>query len=120
MTSARAVAALFLCISAIAATKAPVKAKKPLLTPEQRAAQSIMKSMSLRDRVAQLIVGTCYGDAPATKSADYQKYRHWVRDLRIGGFIVANRVDHGAVRNAEPHAMALRSEERRVGKECRP
>jgi beta-N-acetylhexosaminidase len=63
--------------------------------------------MSLRDRVAQLIVGTCYGDAPATKSADYQKYRHWVHDLHIGGFIVANRIDHGAIRNAEPHAMAL-------------
>ncbi len=84
------------------------KAKKPApLTAEQRAAQTIMKSMSLRDRVAQLIVGTCYGDAPATKSAEYQKYKHWVHDLHIGGFIVANRVDHGAVRNAEPHAMAL-------------
>src|SRR5580698_7456544 len=103
------VAALSILCAAIlsAAAKAPVKPKKPALTPDQRAAQSIMKSMSLRDRVAQLIVGTCYGDAPATKSADFQKYRHWVRDLRIGGFIVANRVDHGAVRNAEPHAMAL-------------
>ena len=103
----RAALALLVSTAAIAATKATVKTKKPALTPDQRAAQSIMKSMSLRDRVAQLIVGTCYGDAPATKSADYQKYRHWVRDLRIGGFIVANRVDHGAVRNAEPHAMAL-------------
>jgi len=66
-----------------------------------------MKSMSLRDRVAQLIVGTCFGDAPAKKSPEYQKYKHWVHDLHIGGFIVANRIDHGAVRNAEPHAMAL-------------
>jgi beta-N-acetylhexosaminidase len=98
--------ALLLSVAAIAAKPAP-KAKKPPLTAEQRAAQSIMKSMSLRDRVAQLIIATCYGDAPATKSAEYQKYRHWVRDLRIGGFIVANRIDHGAVRNAQPHAMAL-------------
>jgi len=94
-------------IAAIAATKPTPKPKKPSLTPDQRAAQSIMKSMSLRDRVAQLIVGTCYGDAPATKSPEYQKYKHWVHDLRIGGFIVANRIDHGAIRNAEPHAMAL-------------
>jgi len=107
MKPARATLALVLSVAAIAAPKAPAKAKKPPLTPEQRAAQSIMKSMSLRDRVAQLIVATCYGDAPSTKSTEYQKYRHWVRDLRIGGFIVANRVDHGAVRNAEPHAMAL-------------
>jgi beta-N-acetylhexosaminidase len=103
----RAALALFVSVAAIAATKATVKTKKPALTPDQRAAQSIMKSMSLRDRVAQLIIGTCYGDAPATKSAEYVKYRHWVRDLHIGGFIVANRVDHGTVRNAEPHAMAL-------------
>ncbi len=107
MRSSRAGFAFFLSVAAIAATKATVKPKKPSLTPDQRAAQSIMKSMSLHDRVAQLIVGTCFGDAPATKSADYQKYRHWVRDLHIGGFIVANRVDHGAIRNAEPHAMAL-------------
>jgi beta-N-acetylhexosaminidase len=107
MKSARAALALLLSVAAMAAPKAPAKPKKPPLTPDQRAAQSIMKSMSLRDRVAQLIVATCYGDAPATKSQEYQKYKHWVRDLRIGGFIVANRVDHGAIRNAEPHAMAL-------------
>ena len=107
MKSARAALALLLSVAALAAPKPPAKAKKPALTADQRAAQSIMKSMSLRDRVAQLIVATCYGDAPSTKSQEYQKYKHWVRDLRIGGFIVANRVDHGAIRNAEPHAMAL-------------
>jgi beta-N-acetylhexosaminidase len=107
MRFSRAALALLLSVAAIAATKATVKTKKPVLTPDQRAAQSIMKSMSLRDRVAQLIVGTCYGDAPATKSPEYLRYRHWVHDLHIGGFIVANRIDHGAIRNAEPHAMAL-------------
>src|SRR5438132_11529017 len=106
MKCARAALALLLSVAAIAATKAPVKTKKTPLTAEQRAAQSIMKSMSLRDRVAQLIIATCYGEALATKSAEYQKYRHWVRDLRIGGFIVANRIDHGAIRNAQPHALA--------------
>jgi beta-N-acetylhexosaminidase len=103
----RAALVFLLSLAAAAASKAPVKAKKAALTPDQRAAQSIMKSMNLRDRVAQLIIGTCYGDAPSTKSAEYVKYRHWARDLRIGGFIVANRIDHGAIRNAEPHAMAL-------------
>jgi beta-N-acetylhexosaminidase len=107
MKSFGAALALVLSIAAFAAPKPPAKLKKAPLTPEQRAAQSIMKSMSLRDRVAQLIIATCYGDAPPTKSAEYQKYRHWVRDLRVGGFIVANRIDHGAIRNAEPHAMAL-------------
>jgi beta-N-acetylhexosaminidase len=106
MICARAALPLLLSITAIAATKPAVQKKAPL-TAEQRAAQALMKAMNLRDRVAQLIVGTCYGDAPPTKSADYQKYKHWVRDLHIGGFIVANRIDHGAIRNAEPHAMAV-------------
>jgi beta-N-acetylhexosaminidase len=107
MKSACAAVTLLLSVAALAAPKAPVKTKKAPLTADQRAAQSIMKPMSLRDRVAQLIIATCYGDAPGTKSPEYQKYKHWVRDLRIGGFIVANRIDHGAIRNAEPHAMAV-------------
>lgn len=111
MICARAALALLLSVAAgvtgMGASKPSVKPKKTPMTPEQRAARSIMKSMSLRDRVAQLIVGTCFGDAPAKKSPEYQKYKHWVHDLHIGGFIVANRIDHGAVRNAEPHAMAL-------------
>ena len=66
-----------------------------------------MRSLSLRDRVAQLVIGVCYGDVPSRKSAEFEKYRHWVRDLRIGGLIVNNRVENGVARNAEPHAMAL-------------
>lgn len=107
MQFSRAAVALLVGVAGIAATKPVVKTKKPALAPDQRAAQSILKSMTLRDRVAQLIVGTCYGEAPASKSAEFIKYRHWVHDLHIGGFIVANRIDHGAVRNAQPHAMAV-------------
>lgn len=107
MIGARLTLAIALTASLIAAAKPVAKAKKPPLTAEQKAAQSLMKSMSLRDRVAQLIVGTCYGEAPPTKSAEYQKYKHWVHDLHIGGLIVANRIDHGAIRNAQPHALAV-------------
>src|SRR6266446_4862515 len=97
---------LMLCAAALGAPAAKPK-RPPPLTPEQRAAQSMMKSMSLRDKVAQLVVGACYGDAPAAKSPEFQKYKHWVADLHIGGMIVINRVDHGLVRYAEPHAMAV-------------
>lgn len=86
---------------------AAAKTRKTSLTPEQRGAQSLMKTLSLRDKVAQLVIGVCYGDAPGKKSAEFQKYRHWVHDLHIGGLIVNNRVHNGLVRNAEPHAMAL-------------
>jgi beta-N-acetylhexosaminidase len=102
----RAILALTLCVAAFAA-KTTMKPKTPALTAEQRAAQLMMKPLSLRDRVAQLIIGACYGDAPSSRSAEFKKYDHWVHDLHIGGLIVVNRVQNGMVRYAEPHAMAV-------------
>jgi len=99
-------AALVLCLSAEAAAP-PAKAKAPQATTSQRSAQAMLKSMSLRDRIAQLVIGVCYGDAPSSRSPELQKYRHWVRDLRIGGLIVNNHVQYGLVRYAEPHTLAL-------------
>ncbi|HLH39252.1 MAG TPA: glycoside hydrolase family 3 protein [Bryobacteraceae bacterium] len=101
-----ALAALILC-GALWAAKPASKPKRPPLTPEQRVAQSILRGMSLRDRVAQLVIGVAYGDVPSRKSRDYEKYRHWVHDLRIGGLIINNHVQYGLVRNAESHAFAL-------------
>jgi beta-N-acetylhexosaminidase len=69
--------------------------------------QQWMRSLTLRDRVAQLISVACYGEAPATRSRDFQRFRHWVRDLHVGGLIVNNRIVQGQVRNAEPYAMAV-------------
>ena len=63
--------------------------------------------MSLRDKVAQLVIVAADGDVYSTKSPDYEKYRHWIADLRVGGIIINNASQYGLVRNAEPHAMAL-------------
>jgi beta-N-acetylhexosaminidase len=99
-------AALVLFVPAEAA-KPPVKPKAPPPTASQRSAQAMLKSLSLRDRIAQLVIGVCFGDAPSSRSPELQKYRHWVRDLHIGGLIVNNRVRYGLVRYAEPHTLAL-------------
>jgi len=90
-----------------AATPKPVKSKSAPLTPDQRAVQGLMKPMSLRDKVAQLVIVVADGDVYSTKSPDYEKYRHWVADLRVGGIIINNASQYGLVRNAEPHALAL-------------
>ncbi len=87
---------------ALAATaQTPQKPKSPV----QPLAQQWLNSLSLRDRVAQLISMACVGENPSTRSRDFQKFRHWVADLHIGGLIVNNRVIGGQVRNAEPYAM---------------
>lgn len=101
---------LMLLLIAIAATGAvpkPPKSKTPPLTAEQRAVQAQLKSMSLRDKVAQLVIVTANGDVYSTSSPDYQKFRRWVAELHVGGIIINNASQYGLVRNAEPHAMAV-------------
>jgi beta-N-acetylhexosaminidase len=95
-------------LMALLVLHAVLRAAEPAPDKQSRGiVQQWMKTMTLRDRVAQLIAMPCYGENPGIRSADFRKYRHWVRDLHIGGLIVANRVVSGQVRNAEPFAMAL-------------
>src|SRR5215472_14950224 len=97
--------ALPLLMAALAfAAKPTPKPKAPPLTAEQRTAQSIVKRMSLRDQVAQLVIAVCHGEAYSTRSAEYRKYRHLVQDVHVGGLIVNNSTQYGLVRYAEPHA----------------
>ncbi len=102
-------AALLLATFVVSVTAATPRAKpKPApLTAEQRAAQALMKPMSLREKVAQLVIVTENGDVYSSKSPDYEKYRHWVADLHVGGIIINNGSQYGLVRNAEPHALAV-------------
>ena len=86
-------------------TAAPAKA--PVRSAEETAARTLLNGMTLRDRVAQLVIGVANGDVYGTQSEDYKKYRHWVRDLHIGGLIVNNDVEFGSARNANPYAMAV-------------
>lgn len=97
------------------ATKAPPakskssKASKaaPAASSDEATARSLLNAMTLRDRVAQLVIGVAYGDVYSTESDDYKKYRHWISDLHIGGLIVINEVEFGSARNANPYAMAV-------------
>lgn len=98
---------LVLAVAAVAATPKPPRPKAPPLTAEQRAVQAQMKSMSLRDKVAQLVVVTANGDVYSHTSPEFERYRHWIADLHVGGIIINNASQYGLVRNAEPHALAV-------------
>src|SRR5579862_4672188 len=102
MNMRRVVATFLIALPLVAA-----KPKPAPLTAEQRAVQGQMKTMSLRDKVAQLVVVSANGEVYSTKSPDYEKYRHWVADLHVGGIIINNASQYGLVRNAEPHALAV-------------
>ena len=62
--------------------------------------------MTLRDKVAQLVFVPFYGEAPNSRSQEYQKYLRLVRSLHVGGLVLVNRVRNGTVEHAEPFAMA--------------
>jgi beta-N-acetylhexosaminidase len=91
----------------------PAPAKPPAgaakLVPKLPATvDGILNAMTLRDRVAQLVMATCYGEGISVNSATFRKYRHWVEDVHVGGFIVANTAGrNGSIRPAEPAAMAI-------------
>ncbi len=66
----------------------------------------LLRSLSLRDRIAQLIVVRGYGDYPPPDNREYQQFIHWIRDIHVGGFIVAGRIKDGNVIPAQPFEMA--------------
>lgn len=84
------------------AERPAIKAK----VPPAPASTGIPSSLSLRDRIAQLIVIRAYGDYLSSRSAEYRTMTHWIRDLHVGGFIIANRIKNGNVVNAQPYEMA--------------
>ena len=92
-------------IQAATARKPAPAAKRPAATSSQVVAVW-MKSMTLRDKAAQLMIAPCFGENPNVRSAEYRRFLHYVQDLHMGGLIVLNRVVNGNVQNAEPFAMA--------------
>ncbi len=87
--------------------KPPATKSAPAATPAAtNPVAQWMKSMTLRDKIAQLMVVHSYGDSPAARTKEYKRLRHAVADLHVGGIIVINRVVRGSVVNAEPHEMA--------------
>ncbi len=66
----------------------------------------LLRSLSLHDRIAQLIIVRAYGDYPRSDDPEYKTLLRLVHEDRVGGFIVANRVRDGSVINAQPFEMA--------------
>src|SRR5579871_338595 len=106
----RALAAILVSTALFAATvrsktakPAPAKTIPEMNNPAVRA---WMRTLTLQEKVAQLVVMPVLGEPANVRSAAFRRYQHYVRDLHVGGLIVTGNVQNGAVRNAEPYAMA--------------
>ncbi len=95
---------LFSLILACAALSAP--AAQPPAKSSADPARQWLHSLTPAERVAQLVMAPFYGDAPNPRSPAWQEYESLVRELRVGGLIVLNRVRDGVVERADPYQMA--------------
>jgi len=87
---------------------ATVRSKDSKKIPELNnpTVRSWMRTMTLHDKVAQLVVMPVLGEPANVRSAAFRRYLHYIRDLHVGGLIVTGNAQNGSVRNAEPYAMA--------------
>ena len=67
---------------------------------------ALLRSLTLHDRIAQLIIVRGYGDYPASDNAEYRRFTKWIHEDRVGGFIVAGRIRDGNVIAAQPFELA--------------
>lgn len=104
---------VFLVLAAAAGAAAPSAPRKA--TPTAKAASAPkasptvrrwMKSMTLRDEVAQLIFISFHGTAPNARSREYRKFMGQIRDTKVGGLILVNWSNGRVIQKAEPYAVA--------------
>ncbi|HKW97801.1 MAG TPA: glycoside hydrolase family 3 N-terminal domain-containing protein [Bryobacteraceae bacterium] len=65
-----------------------------------------MKSLSLHDKAAQLVMIPFTGHSLSTRSREYRRFVHLIRDVHVGGLILVNIAQGRLVQRAEPHEMA--------------
>ena len=99
-----------LAAAGAAAPTAPRKAAPAArLAPSPKGSPTVrrwMKSMTLRDEVAQLIFISFHGTAPNSRSREYRKFMAQIRDTKVGGLILVNWSNGRVVQKAEPYAVA--------------
>src|SRR5579862_2801680 len=65
-----------------------------------------MRTMTLRDEVAQLVFIPFHGDSPNTRSREYRKFIRLIHETKVGGLILNNVSNGRVVAKAEPYAVA--------------
>ncbi|MCX6630942.1 MAG: hypothetical protein NTW28_25285 [Candidatus Solibacter sp.] len=90
-----------------AASRKPPSSAQP--APALKASSTVrrwMKSMTLRDEVAQLIFISFHGAAPNSRSREYRRFMGQIRDTKVGGLILVNWSNGRVIQKAEPYAVA--------------
>lgn len=87
------VAALFLagCAPAVAP---PAKAQRPAAPLERDWVEQTLAALTLREKVAQLVMPWVGGDYAAVDSPEFDQLREWVETEQVGGLILSVGLPH--------------------------
>jgi beta-N-acetylhexosaminidase len=81
-----------------------VKSLPPLKT--SATVRKWMRTMTLRDEVAQLVFIPFYGTSLNARSREYRKFVRLIHENKIGGLILVNWANGRTTQKAEPYALA--------------
>jgi beta-N-acetylhexosaminidase len=95
-----------LLVAARPAAKKAAKTEKPSPIKASPTVKRWMRTMTLRDEVAQLVFIPFYGQAPNSRTRAYRNFMRQIQQSKVGGLILLNASGaHGTVK-AEPYALA--------------
>jgi beta-N-acetylhexosaminidase len=95
-----------LLFAAAPAAKKPPKLEKPAPIKGSAAVRRWMRTMTLRDEVAQLVFIPFYGQAPNSRTRAYRNFMRLIRETKVGGLILLNASNGRGTVKAEPYALA--------------
>ena len=88
-------------VAVLLCSAAPVPDRNP-----QKTVSRLMRTMTLKDKVAQLVMIPFSGHSISTRTHEYRKFVHLIRDVHVGGLILVNVAQGRLSSRAEPHELA--------------
>lgn len=89
-----------------ARAKTTAKPASPASRSEQVIASRWLKAMTVRDRIAQLVVIPFNGHPMNTRTREYRKFIHLVSQEHVGGLILVNTANGRVTAKADPLEVA--------------
>jgi beta-N-acetylhexosaminidase len=101
------IAACLLAVGASGAVRhAPATAKNAAPFKTSSTVRRWMRTMTLREEVAQLVFIPFSGTSSNSGSREYRKFVRLVRETKVGGLILVNAANGRTTPKAEPYALA--------------
>ena len=96
---------ILLPVAVVLSTAAARKSPPPQPARQSGFVRRWMKTLTLREKVAQLIFIPFHGAAPNSRSREYRQFMKLVRETRVGGMVLVNWNNGRVTQKAQPYAL---------------